>query len=198
MSSIPLFVQYPCRRCGGAGARDFPTWLPYKLGMCFRCKGDGVDPKDILEGDAMCGTLKFEGTVIKYGGSVVVETADTLADCKWSGFAKVERFKEWMHGTNAVHCKVQVDSFVEGKATFAMPKDWCMEGLWMGSHDGKFIARDIAPERSVKILTRKPLNPFEAKIHKRWPVVRDPANPRKYFQWTSKDVIEGQVQHQLL
>jgi hypothetical protein len=140
----------------------------------------------------MCGTLKFENTAAKIGNLVAIEFNGHLTRVKWAGFAQDSKVQDWLKHTNARHVTIICTAFDESGITFRMP-GLHIEAIKIGHHNGDWVNNTtIAIPGTVKVITRAPLNEFEASIHKRWPAVRDPTNPDKYYQWTKKDILVGQ------
>ena len=142
----------------------------------------------------MCGTLKFEGVSKLRGEPVNVYNpqAKRLGHAVWDGFARTEK-EDWWIAKGAVHVQVQVDSFVEGTMTFQLPRGHMLEAV--GLREQVIVSGRVAGRaKQVKVLTRPAKNGFESGIHNRWPVVLVNGKP---YEFTPKDVVEGQVQKEL-
>lgn len=117
----------------------------------------------------MCGSLKFENMTARIGNYIPVANMVTgqKGQCIWSGFAKEEKLKFWkMQGL--VYLAVCVNSFTEQSTEFCVPHDKLLGiGLLKDVHvRGKLIA----PNRSMKLVTRPPASDFEKRLHNRWPI----------------------------
>ena len=144
----------------------------------------------------MCGQLKFEGIAKNRGQSIfcINPILHRRGYAVWDGFAHKEKEDWWKSHGDAVPLYIMADSFVEGTATFKVPEGNVIRGL--GLRKNVLVQGRVAGRaKQVKILTRQPLNSFEASIHNRWPVVQ--TGDGYVYQWTEKDVIGGQVQKEL-
>ena len=143
----------------------------------------------------MCGTLKFND-IAKLRGEVIPvynPNAKRYGMAVWDGFAHSDRQDWWIERGQAVAVQVKVDAFVEGTMTFQVPKGQMIQALGLRK-EVIVSGRAAGRAKQVKILTRGPLNGFEAGIHKRWPLVLVNGNA---YQFTPKDVIQGSVQKEL-
>jgi len=133
----------------------------------------------------VCGTLKHEKRAIKLGQLVDVYAPLTgrLGRCAWSGHARREKLDSYWYQNDCVPVHLHVSSFVEQGWELWVPTG-IIEGIglkkdiWVGSNL-------IGTAKSVKIVTRPPLNEFEKKIHHRWPLVLTDNGPQSF---TVKDI----------
>jgi len=143
----------------------------------------------------MCSTLRFKQYSSKIGERVYVQikgkdNGKRKVSKTWSGFARVDRLDFWKRKASYVKLKVIANVFQESKVHLRIPG---------GQIDAIGLKKDvyvqgkmIAGQQTVKLITRAPMNIFEASINDRWPCVNDPDRPGHYYVWDDEDVMKGQ------
>jgi hypothetical protein len=138
----------------------------------------------------MCGTLKHEKRNLKPGNPVPYTAVESgkSGQAKWSGFAQNESLAEfWSKASEFALVRIEVDSFNEQGVELKLKGS--LKGIGLRK-DVAVKGRIIGRKGEVKIVTRPPMNDFERKIHKRWPVVETSTGVQ---QFTEADVVTQQL-----
>lgn len=139
----------------------------------------------------MCGNLKTSQNNIKFGNLVQVTNVEDgrTGKAKFTGFAKTESLKEfWSQATDFASVNVNAESFSEKGVNFTIRGTLKAIGL---QRDVAVRGRIIGRKGEVKIVTRAPLNDFEKKVHKRWPLVETKSGIQ---QWTEHDAKQLEME----
>jgi hypothetical protein len=142
----------------------------------------------------MCGTLKFgkgPTSVSKLGDPIHVLNPFSMKEGRaiWSGFAQQEKTLFWQKMGNAIEMHIRAEIFTEKNLTFKVP-DSIIYGFGL-RQDVILNGQLIGKAKTIKVITRPPMNNFERSIHHRWPFCTDGQSLIPY-QFTEKDVVEGQ------
>lgn len=140
----------------------------------------------------MCNSLKLGKFESKIGERVRVQFNSKTTSKVWSGFARVDRVDWWKQKSSFVDVCVRATVITEGKVDLRVPGGQIVAiGLKKDVHvHGRMIAR----AQTVKLVTRAPMNPFEKQLNSRWPCVKDPKDPTRYYVWSHADVIKKQLE----
>jgi hypothetical protein len=142
-------------------------------------------------GITLCGTLSHEGIAkqVRSCPSVVVECDGKVGHATLEGHAQISKMSWWRTQGNTIPVSIHADTFIEGKVEVHVPTGR-ISALGLRK-DVKINGAVIGKARSVKILTREARTDFEKTNHPRWPIVVVNGN---FYEWTSKDVVKGQVE----
>ena len=140
----------------------------------------------------ICGTLRHEKRAIKLGelAHVINLATSKVGRAVWSGHAQEEKLTSFWYSRGCVPAQLLAHSFIERGKEFVIPGGRIQAvGL---TQDVIVGGRIIGGAKTVKVVTRAALSPFESSIHGRWPLVYSPHSLAEPHIFTHLHMIQEQ------